>query len=268
ELETLGAEVLVVAADVTNVEQMRQAIGVAKDRFGAIHGVLHTAGTVADALLQMKSLTEVEDVFAPKIHGTLVLDELLGNDPQLDFMLLYSSTSTAVAPAGQVDYVAANAFLDAFAESKRGGRAKVIALGWGIWNQVGMAAEAQGTADLSAGPEELPPTSHPLFDGRRRDAHGQTHLFGLHGPSTHWIYDEHRVKADGSPDPRGHALIPGTGYLELAAESLAEVGEKGPFEIRDLLFLRPLTLGDDERREVRVKMRRNDAGYAFEVRSA
>ncbi|MCB9599819.1 MAG: alpha/beta fold hydrolase [Sandaracinus sp.] len=268
ELETLGAEVLVVAADVTNVEQMRQAIGVAKDRFGAIHGVLHTAGTVADALLQMKSLTEVEDVFAPKIHGTLVLDELLGNDPQLDFMLLYSSTSTAVAPAGQVDYVAANAFLDAFAESKRGARAKVIALGWGIWNQVGMAAEAQGTADLSAGPEELPPTSHPLFDGRRRDAHGQTHLFGLHGPSTHWIYDEHRVKADGSPDPRGHALIPGTGYLELAAESLAEVGEKGPFEIRDLLFLRPLTLGDDERREVRVKMRRNDAGYAFEVRSA
>jgi acyl transferase domain-containing protein/thioesterase domain-containing protein/acyl carrier protein len=268
ELETLGAEVLVVAADVTNVEQMRQAIGAARDRFGAIHGVLHTAGTVADALLQMKSLTEVEDVFAPKIHGTLVLDELLGSDPQLDFMLLYTSTSTAVAPAGQVDYVAANAFLDSFAESKRGGRAKVIALGWGIWNQVGMAAEAQGTADLSAGPDELPPTSHPLFDGRRRDAHGQTHLFGLHGTSTHWIYDEHRVKADGSRDPRGHALIPGTGYLELAAEALVEVGEKGPFEIRDLLFLRPLTVADDERREVRVKMRRNDAGYAFEVRSA
>jgi len=76
------------------------------------------------------------------------------------------------------------------------------------------------------------------------------------------------VKADGARDPRGHALIPGTGYLELAAEALAEVGEKGPFEIRDLLFLRPLTVADDERREVRVKMRRNDAGYAFEVRSA
>lgn len=268
ELEAHGAQVLVVAADVTNVEQMRAAVGAARDRFGAIHGVLHTAGAVADALLQMKSSTEVEEVFAPKIHGTLVLDEVLADERELDFVLLYSSTSTAVAPAGQVDYVAANAFLDSFAESKRGGRTKVVALGWGIWSQVGMAAEAQGAADLSAGPDELPPTSSPLFSGRRRDMHGQLHLFGEHGPRTHWIYDEHRVKAEGSRDPRGHALIPGTGYLELAAEALKELGERGPFEIRDLLFLRPLTLGDDEAREVRVKVRRNEAGYAMEVRSA
>src|SRR5690606_3262296 len=65
----------------------------------------------------------------------------------------------------------------------------------------------------------------------------------------------------------GHALIPGTGYLELARAALAQSGEEGGFEIRDLFFLRPLQVGDEETKEVRVLLQRSDEGYAFEVRS-
>ncbi|MEM9074326.1 MAG: SDR family NAD(P)-dependent oxidoreductase, partial [Myxococcota bacterium] len=261
ELEGLGAEVLALSADVTNLEQMRAVAEDARARFGRVEGVFHTAGLVKDALMQVKSLPDVEEVFAPKIHGTLVLHELFAD---AEFLLLYSSTSTAIAPAGQVDYVAANAFMDAFAEA----HPKVRAVQWGIWNQVGMAAEAFEATDRSAPPEALPPTTRPLFDGRRRDAQGRLHLFGHHGPKTHWIYDEHRVKDASAGDPRGFALIPGTGYLELAAQALSELGEPGAFTVRDLYFLRPLQIDDDETREVRVKMRRSDAGYAMEIRSA
>ncbi len=270
ELEALGAEVLVLAADVTNVEQVRAVVAETKRRFGRIHGLLHTAGTVSDALIQTKRLTEVEDVFAPKVHGTEVLREVFAPEG-LDFVLLYSSTSTAIAPTGQVDYVAANAFLDAMASTEGTfGTARVQVVNWGIWNQVGMAAEAMSSSDLSRSPDQLKPTTHPLFDGRLRDTHGTLHFFGKHATDTHWIYDEHRVKSaraatDG--DSRGWALIPGTGYLELAAGALAELGESAPFAIEDLYFLRPLQIDDGQSREVRVKMRRTDAGYAMEVRS-
>ena len=260
ELEAAGSKVLVESADVTNVEEMRSLSKRLRERFGRVHAVVHTAGTVADDLIQLKSLTEIEEVFAPKVHGTQVLAEQFP-DAQL---VLYSSTSTAVAPAGQVDYVAANAYLDAFAESTD--RARTVQ--WGIWNQVGMAAEAFDATDLSARPDELPPTKRPLFDHRVRDAYGQLHLVGLHSTDSHWIYDEHRVKNAKAPDPRGHALIPGTGYLELAAQALDELGEGRRFEVRDLFFIRPLQIGDAETREVRVKLRRSDVGYAMEVRSA
>ena len=104
------------------------------------------------------------------------------------------------------------------------------------------------------------PVSHPLFDARIKVESGETALLARYSTSTHWILDEHRTLA-------GHALIPGTGYLELARAALSEFGEKGPFEIRDLFFFRPLHVRDDEVKEVRIKLKRSEEGYSFEVRS-
>ena len=72
--------------------------------------------------------------------------------------------------------------------------------------------------------------------------------------------DDHRTKA-------GDALVPGTGYLELAAEALRAQSETAAFEIRDLYFLRPLAVGDDATREVRVTLPRSDTGYEFLIES-
>jgi DNA polymerase-3 subunit delta' len=72
--------------------------------------VIHAAGTVDDALIPSKRQASVEAVFGPKVYGTLALDRVLAKE-RLDFFLLFSSTSAAIAAAGQVDYVAANAFL-------------------------------------------------------------------------------------------------------------------------------------------------------------
>ena len=57
-------------------------------------------------------------------------------------------------------------------------------------------------------------------------------------PETHWLLDGHRTK-------NGHALVPGTGFLELARAALRASGEAGPFEIEDLFFIRPLAVADD-----------------------
>jgi acyl transferase domain-containing protein/thioesterase domain-containing protein len=277
-LEAKGAEVLVVGADVTDVEGMREAVALARTRFGAIHGVIHTAGVVHDGLVQLKTMADVEDVFSPKIHGTVVLDTVF-EGMELDFMVLFSSVSTVVAPAGQVDYVAANAFLEAYARSRSAQNAarQTVAINWGIWNEVGMAAEAllgpepvavgtrgsrsgAGTARAGETEHDLETRMrHPLLHRRTKDRHGDTVLATRLDPGAHWVLDEHRTL-------KGHALLPGTGYLELARAALEEFGETGSFELRDLYFFRPLHVEDGHAREVRVKLKRTEEGYGFEVR--
>ncbi|RYG62458.1 SDR family NAD(P)-dependent oxidoreductase, partial [bacterium] len=140
DLEAFGAEVLPVAADVTVAEQLEDALALVKERFGAINGVFHAAGVLRDNLIALKSERDIEDVFSAKLYGTLVLDAALQSMP-LDFMVLFSSVSSYVAPVGQIDYVAANAFLNAFAESCRDRRKyPVLAINWGIWKGIGMVA--------------------------------------------------------------------------------------------------------------------------------
>ncbi|KAB8315460.1 SDR family oxidoreductase [Tolypothrix campylonemoides VB511288] len=113
-LEELGAEVLVLTADVANLEQMQSVIDRVGDRFGEIHGVIHAAGTPGAGIIQLKTTELAAKVFQPKLKGTLVLNAVL-QDLNLDFFVLFSSNTAITGGIGQVDYCAVNAFLDAFA---------------------------------------------------------------------------------------------------------------------------------------------------------
>jgi acyl transferase domain-containing protein len=140
ELEALGAEVVVAKADVTSGEQMRAVVAGALERWGAIHGVVHAAGVAGGGLIQLKTEAAAAEVLGPKVEGTLVLSEALA-DAAPDFMVLFSSNAANVGDFGQVDYCAANAFLDAFAHARsRTGR--VVAIDWGPWREIGMAVTA------------------------------------------------------------------------------------------------------------------------------
>ncbi len=75
-----------VSADVTDLVAMTQALDKIQRRFGTLHGVIHAAGVLRDGLMAGKSQSDIEEVFTPKIHGTLVLDELL-RSIDLDFFL-------------------------------------------------------------------------------------------------------------------------------------------------------------------------------------
>jgi len=256
-LEAAGAEVLVACADVCNLEEMRAAVAVATGRFGPIAAVLHSAGTIDDAPMLARTPLAAEAVLAPKVHGTQVILELFP-DGAVGLVVLFSSSSTATAPAGQADYVAANAYLDAVAEARAGGRTRVLALNWGIWAEVGMAAAA---AARHAGREPAPaiPALQPLLATATFDEGGHR-LFRGRLSTADWVIGEHRLRD-------GEALLPGTGFVELAAEALAAQGEAGPFAIRDLTFLRPLRAGEAGI-DIAVSLRRSEEGYVFAVASA
>ncbi|MEV6259137.1 beta-ketoacyl reductase, partial [Nocardia sp. NPDC051911] len=135
-LRDLGAELLVVRADVGDHAAMRSAIEQAVGCWGAIDGVFHAAGIAGGGLIQLKELSTAEAVLRPKVLGTLVLEEVLA-EQDLDFLVLFGSNGANVGSAGQVDYCAANCFLDAFAQD-RGRRQRVITIDWGPWKDVGM----------------------------------------------------------------------------------------------------------------------------------
>ncbi|KAB1088268.1 KR domain-containing protein [Neorhizobium galegae] len=247
-LEDKGAEVLYLVGDVSNPEQMSRAVETSLSRFGEINGVFHAAGAVDDCLIQTKTRDSIDTVLTPKVLGTTVLDAALEN-VALDFFLMFSSTSTDVVRAGQVDYVAANAYLNAFAQSRshRTDRA-TVALHWGVWNEVGLAARALGASEGGGRTRPVAgPVTGPFFHHWKEDETGQPWLEALVSPETEWMLDEHRLLS-------GQAVMPGTGYLELITQASREYGLPFAAEVADLVFLRPLVFSDGEMKAVRVRL--------------
>ncbi|HZO73978.1 MAG TPA: SDR family oxidoreductase [Ktedonobacteraceae bacterium] len=117
ELEEIGAEVLVIGADVANIEQMRDIVAQSIERFGTIHGVFHAAGIVEEALffpIHETSRANCELHFQAKVYGLFVLEEVLRKQ-KLDFCLLLSSLSSILGGLKFVAYASANIFMDAYA---------------------------------------------------------------------------------------------------------------------------------------------------------
>jgi thioesterase domain-containing protein/acyl carrier protein len=118
-----------------------------------------------------------------------------------------------------------------------------------------MAAEA--VADDEPEPR---PAEHPLFDTVVTDRRGTTRLAASWPVSSTWVLDEHRTAAD-------EALMPGAGYPELVRAALAELGIDRPFELSDLLFLRPLAPRGDVL-DVQVVLAPVVDGYRMQVRQS
>jgi NAD(P)-dependent dehydrogenase (short-subunit alcohol dehydrogenase family) len=146
-LEDLGSLVLTAAADVTNLEQMRAVLADAEAQFGRIHGVIHAAGIAGGGVMQRKSAIQAAQVLGPKVRGTQVLLGLL-KDRDVDFLALCSSVNALLGGLGQVDYCAANAYLDAVAQQHAAGRPRVVSINWDTWAEVGMAVNTDVPSHL------------------------------------------------------------------------------------------------------------------------
>ena len=136
----LGAHVL--RADVTDVVALRAARAEILEQHGRLDGIVHAAGVAGGGLTEQRTRADMEPILAPKVAGTKALREVFG-DLELDFVALFSSIVGTVGGLGEVDYCAANAFLDAHAQSDHGWRARTVrSLAWAGWQGMGMMAAA------------------------------------------------------------------------------------------------------------------------------
>jgi len=135
-LEDMGAEVLVLSADVSNADAMRRALNRVDTQFGELHGVIHGAGVVGlEAFREISQATaaDAEAQFGAKAHGVMVLDQVLAGRP-LDFCLLMSSLAAVLGGLGFAAYSAGNLFMDAFARWKnRTDPTPWISIDWDSW---------------------------------------------------------------------------------------------------------------------------------------
>jgi NAD(P)-dependent dehydrogenase (short-subunit alcohol dehydrogenase family) len=148
-LERLGAEVIVEQADVGDPQQIRRVVQRSRDRLGRIDGVIHCAGVAGGGMLQRKTLDAASAVMRPKVNGTMALVESFGTDAP-DFFVLCSSLTSVLGGFGQVDYCAANAFLDAYAHAAAGEGTRFISINWDTWREAGMAVDTSMPAELEA----------------------------------------------------------------------------------------------------------------------
>ncbi|GAT69455.1 acyl transferase [Planomonospora sphaerica] len=258
-MEEAGAEVLVLAADVTDPASVRRARDEALARFGRIDGIVHAAGLPGGGMAEVKERAEAERVMAPKLAGTIALREAFG-DLEPDFVLLCSSVTAVAGGFGQVDYCAANNFLDAYAQTWPG---RVVSVNWGAWLEVGMAAEVAAPVAFRAlqRGDRVSPLDHPVLTHRHDSADRLPWTSGTVSPDTHWLLAEHRVA--------GEPVLPGTGYLETVRHAFEATvpapGAGHAVELRDVAFVAPLAVAEGASAELRVLFSPGGDGVDFEV---
>ncbi|MFD4432721.1 type I polyketide synthase, partial [Nocardia sp. NPDC058497] len=138
ELEGLGAEVEFAACDVAD----RGALARVLADVPAAHpltGVFHLAGVLDDGAIASLTPARMDTVLGPKVDAALHLHELTADLP-LKAFVLFSSVAGAFSSAGQGNYAAANACLDAVAAHRRASGRCGVSLAWGLWDG-GMAGE-------------------------------------------------------------------------------------------------------------------------------
>ncbi|EFL43493.1 ketoreductase domain-containing protein [Streptomyces griseoflavus] len=112
-LRDRGADVRYVRADVARAAAVRSLVDGILREHGTLHGIVHAAGVLRDGLVRGKTAEECREVLAPKVAGLVNLDEA-SRDVPLDFLVSFSGAAGVLGNAGQSDYAAANAFLDAY----------------------------------------------------------------------------------------------------------------------------------------------------------
>ncbi|MFD5085531.1 type I polyketide synthase [Kitasatospora sp. NPDC058406] len=139
-IEIEGAEVRSLACDLSDPDAVAAAL-----RDEPVTAVVHAAGAIDDGLLTDLTPERLDAVFRAKVDAARNLAAAT-KDRTLGAFVLYSSAAGLFGNAGQANYAAANAFLDAYATELRAQGVPATSLAWGLWD-AGLGA-ALSEADL------------------------------------------------------------------------------------------------------------------------
>ena len=269
-LEEAGADVMIVKGDVSRYADVCRIVDEVESAWGAVHGVIHCAG-IASATLVMDTDAEAHyPAFPAKVHGAYHLEKRLDNAP-LDFFILASSQAGYGPQVGQYAYTIANSTLDSLAR-RRSTRVNGMscAIGWGPWENIGMAANAAIRSPMGAGKDRpaaavisTQEIGLPFFHTVRHFDDGSSSYsagFPQAGDrDINWVL-EHQL--DGRP------LLAGATIMECVRSTYDHFRNgSGPIEISKVAFLRPLFI-DERGSDVEVLFVPQENGIAgFKVRS-
>ncbi|QEP41679.1 SDR family NAD(P)-dependent oxidoreductase [Ectothiorhodospiraceae bacterium BW-2] len=137
-LEQTGATVRYFRCDISDRAAVEHALTTIRAEWGAIRGIVHGAGVLADKLIQAKSDAQFHQVFNTKVEGFRTLLRLTCDDP-LTLICCFSSVAARTGNRGQSDYAMANEVLNKVCQFERDRRLAaaqpclVKSINWGPW---------------------------------------------------------------------------------------------------------------------------------------
>jgi NADPH:quinone reductase-like Zn-dependent oxidoreductase/NADP-dependent 3-hydroxy acid dehydrogenase YdfG len=142
ELEAMGCKIQVFQGSVADADDVKRAVA---EAHAPIRGVINLSMALQDRAIDTMSYEDWYTAIRLKVDGTWNLHNALGSD--LDFFVLFSSTSGLVGQYGQANYAAANTFLDAFIQYHHGKGLAASVIDLGVMEDVGFVAESSSLLD-------------------------------------------------------------------------------------------------------------------------
>ncbi|MEV5839043.1 SDR family NAD(P)-dependent oxidoreductase [Nocardia sp. NPDC052112] len=152
ELEQLGAQVRVVACDVTDPGAVRRLVAEVSEPW-PLTGVIHAAGVLDDGVIAALTASRVDAVLAPKTAAWYLHEATA--DLDLAAFVVFSSLSGTIGGPGQANYAAANTFVDGLVAHRRARGLAGRSLAWGPWarssGMTGHLTDADAARTMRAG---------------------------------------------------------------------------------------------------------------------
>jgi acyl transferase domain-containing protein/short-subunit dehydrogenase/acyl carrier protein len=140
-LKKQGIQILEEQIDVSDKESLSTLFYKIQKDMPPLKGIIHAVGTLDDGILIQQNWSRFKKVMSAKVSGSWNIHQLTQNI-SLDFFVMFSSAASLTGNKGQVNYAAANAFMDGLAYYRRSKGLPATSINWGPWD-AGMAAVDQ-----------------------------------------------------------------------------------------------------------------------------
>ncbi|MEU9117767.1 SDR family NAD(P)-dependent oxidoreductase, partial [Streptomyces sp. NPDC048483] len=131
--EQLGDQVEFAACDVSDRDALAGVLDAIPES-RPLTAVLHAAVVLDDRVVDGLTPELFDGVLGPKATAAAHLHDLTRH-LDLSAFVLFSSLTGTLGNAGQANYAAANAYLDALAEQRRADGLPALSVGWGAWEE-------------------------------------------------------------------------------------------------------------------------------------
>ncbi|HUO36563.1 MAG TPA: sulfolipid-1 biosynthesis phthioceranic/hydroxyphthioceranic acid synthase [Mycobacterium sp.] len=152
-LRATGADIVVECGNIAEPDTADRLVAAATATGLPVHGVLHAAAVVEDAVLTNITDELIDRDWSPKVYGAWHLHRATSGQP-LDWFCLFSSGAALLGSPGQGAYAAPNSWLDAFAHWRRAQGLPATAIAWGAWAEIGRATFLAEGGEIMISPEE------------------------------------------------------------------------------------------------------------------